>query len=691
MKSSRSIASILKDNIFTLFNVILTIVALVVLTTGEIQQCLFMFIIVINSAIGIATEFKAKRTLDKLKLLIDQKYHTIRKDSQGIEEVLEITASEIKKGDIIKLTVGSQVPVDGKVLQGNAELNESILTGESINVNKKIGDKLMSGTLVVVGECEIEALSSHSDSYATKLTAAAKQFKIASSDLRDGINKILKYVSFGIIPVSLLMIWTQMRQVGGIEVAFSNGEWRAAILSTAASVVGMVPEGLVLLTSLNFALSAIRLAKINVLVTELNSVETLARVNELILDKTGTITDGTIEVLEIQNSTPELLSILYQLTLLPGGTATSDSIKNYLQSRELKNIKVIDSHSFDSAKKYSSITIEDQNKEPIEYKMGAPEYIAPQVDVSKWTKQGLRTLVMKSNKTSDPILIILCREKIRAEAKDIIAYFKKSGVNVQVVSGDNPTTVNSIAKEVGIETVVGRAKPETKLEIVRKLQSEGKVVAMTGDGVNDVLALKEADLGIAVGNAAPAAKAVANIVLIDSDFSKLPKVVNQGRHVMANMERVASLFLVKTFYSITLSLATILFQIKYPFMPIHLTAVSALCIGIPGFFIGLQPSNDPYRKGFLKRVLKFSLPYGILVAACVLIISKVFQQYQPTAAVIILFVLSFIVIAIKARPLLSYKNNTLLPTWRLIMLIILILITIAGFLIPWTATFFRLY
>ncbi|GHT81984.1 haloacid dehalogenase [Actinomycetota bacterium] len=666
----------------------LAVVALFVLTTGELRQALFMLIIVINAGIGIVTEVKAKITLDKLQLLIKEHYIVLRNPNPDTTlnytdfQRCELLANELQVDDVVNLSAGSQIPADGVVIEGDIEVNESALTGESHNISKVVGAHLMSGTSVVVGHCLMRVEAAGEDAYVMQLSKTAKKFKMASSDLRDGINKILKYISFGIIPVAVGLVLTQAHEVGGLQSAWETGEWRGAVLAAAAGIVGMIPEGLVLLTSLNFALAAIILARQNVLVAELNSVETLARVDELVLDKTGTITDGTVEVVSIIPTptlgevTSDILIPLHKLVTLPGGTTTSEAIGRFLNQKNIdsNNLKVQEEHSFDSAKKCSSITVEG-----VVYQMGAPEIIAPDLDVRQYTNQGLRVLTM--TKDSKAVLVIICREHIRENAAAIVEYFKQSGVNVQIVSGDNEATVRQIGSIVGIDKVVGRAKPETKLEIVRQLQANGKVVAMTGDGVNDILALKEADLGIAMQNAAPASKMIANIVLLDSDFGNLPAVVGQGRRVIANIERVASLFLVKTVYSILLSLITIVLQMPYPFTPIQQSLVSALCIGIPAFFLALPPNNTVYRKGFLRRVLRFSVPFGAAAAVLVIITANLFPAIYPAGQVVVLAVCSFVVLALKSKPLLS---------WRGLMLAVLVILFVLPFFFPFTADFFNL-
>jgi cation-transporting ATPase E len=665
------VGNILRDNILTLFNVMLAIVAFFVLITGVFQQALFIVIIIINSGIGIVTELKAKSTLDKLQLLVQERYQVLRNAQQ-----MTLMAHQLEEGDAVSLSAGSQIPADGVLVEGDVEVNESALTGESTNVLKRAGDEVLSGTTVVVGSCRMRAEKVGNDAFVMKLSSAAKEFRLANSDLRDGINKILKYISFGIVPVAVLLVWTNVSEHGGIETALQTGSWRDAILSASAGIIGMIPEGLVLLTSLNFALATILLAEENVLVAELNSVETLARVDELILDKTGTITDGTVEVLELVDANYDDLVALKALVSLPGGTATSDAIGSFIAANfeDIPATEVDDSHPFDSAKKFSSVVIAG-----VEYRLGAPDILCPEMDVTKWTSGGLRVLSVTSGGRNTALVV--CRERIRENARRIIEYFKSSGVHVQICSGDAQSTVEEIGKEVGVLDVIGRAKPETKLNLVRSLQAAGKVVAMTGDGVNDILALKEADLGIAMGNAAPASKQIANIVLLDSDFGKLPAVVAQGRRVIANIERVASLFLVKTTYSVLLSFSTILLHQNYPFTPIHLSLISALCIGIPAFFLALPPNNTAYRSGFLVRVMKFSVPFGAVCAIIVLLSGYFLAGYAPVAQVAILGFLSFIVVAVKSRPLLS---------WRGIMLLVLVASFVACFYTPFLAAFFSL-
>lgn len=671
--TSRSLKSILFENLFTLFNIMLAIIAAFVISTGSYKDCLFVGVIVVNCIIGIVTELKAKKQLDSLAIIASDQYMICSKDNKYCSD------DEIESDDIVYFKAGQQFPIDGVVVAFEAFVDESIMTGESNLIQKKVGDEILSGSILISGDLKVLVTKTMRESQAYQMNNAAKTFKLANSDLRDGINKILKIISFAIVPIALLLVFTQLH----IGVMFND-----AILQASAGIIGMIPEGLVLLTSVNFAISAIILAKKKVLVTELNSVETLARITDLILDKTGTITDGSMAVEKItdlegrQFDDIDALEALYQLAILPGSNKTSEAIGKYILDNFTKDIRInceIDEYeSFSSANKYSSITINNHK-----YILGAPDILL--TDVAQYilneTQTGKRVLVLICD--NKPICAIICKEKIRKNAKDIIGKFIKSGVNVQIVSGDSDRTVKAIAADLGISEscVVSRATPDTKLKIVKSLQKNGRIVAMTGDGINDILALKEADIGIAMKNAAPSSKAVANLVLLNNDFAVMPDIVAQGRRVIANIERVASLFLVKTFYCVTLTILTVAFQTNYPFFPRHLTLVSALTIGIPAFFLALPKNNTPYASGFLKRVLSFSLPFGILIAVLVQFSNQMFANYQPLLNVLVLISMAFVVLLFKCRPLKS---------WRILLWLILVLVAVAIFVIPFTKDFFEL-
>ncbi|MDR2082843.1 MAG: HAD-IC family P-type ATPase [Candidatus Ancillula trichonymphae] len=677
-KTSRSVVSILRENIFTLFNFMLFALGVLVLLTRSYKDLLFLVVIVANIAIGVTTEVKAKRALDKLQILISAKYRA----SNLLEELVKrpeqaqmVEMEDLQKGQFIVLSAGDQVPADCKIVHGEAEVDESMLTGESHSIFKKSGDEVLSGTTVVSGQMIGQIDEIGANAKVAKLTESAKVFKLAHSDLRAGVNTILKWISIAIIPALALLILTQFYLNHDITTFES---WSRGILRISAGAIGMIPEGLVLLTSMNFALAVLILSKKNVLVTELNSVETLARVNEIILDKTGTITDGTVVVSEItavdviDAETSEVaFTGLRTVANLPGGTKTSDAILDYLDDRGFSKAftdeQVVEKSSFSSVNKSSSVAVKclhNGREVLVHFILGAPEillnsseqqFVRAQEIVNVAAKNGCRMLVfVQTAEDKTTVFVIKAQEHIRKSAKEIINYFQNSGVRVQIVSGDSENTVRYIGEQVGVTEVIGRALPETKLEVVQKLQDAGKVVAMTGDGVNDILALKNADLGIVIANAAPACKAVANLVLVDSDFGHLPAVLAQGRRIIANIERVASLFLVKTFYSIGLTVLTIATNGVYPFYPRHLTVVSALTIGLPAFLLSLGPNNQKYKPGFLRCVLKFSVPWGIAIA--LLVESVWITTHDQNNSLVVLSVMAFVVLMIKARPLFSWRG-----------------------------------
>jgi cation-transporting ATPase E len=655
-----------------------------------------MLIIVANIIIGITTEIKAKRALDKLQILVTAKYRVsnlLEVLTKQPESANVVEMEDLIKGQFVILSSGDQVPADCKIVHGEAGVDESMLTGESHSISKKLGDEILSGTTVISGQVigEIEEIGANSK--VAKLTESAKVFKLAHSDLRSGVNTILKWISIGIIPTLILLVFTQF------DTTTYEG-WSRGILRTSAGAIGMIPEGLVLLISMNFALAALILSKKNVLVTELNSVETLARVNEIILDKTGTITDGSVVVSSITAVGDAKIcefafTGLRTVALLPGGTKTSDAIIEYLDNNGFSNAfadhQIEKKNSFSSVHKSSSVVVKYMhNGEEVyaEFVLGAPEmllnsssaqFVKAREIVDEAAQNGCRVLVflqIVADKTA--VFVVKAQEHIRESAKEIIQYFQDSGVHVQIVSGDSENTVRYIGQQVGVTDIIGRALPETKLEVVQKLQDDGKVVAMTGDGVNDILALKNADLGIVVANAAPACKTVANLVLVDSDFSHLPAVLGQGRRIIANIERVASLFLVKTFYSIGLTAFTIATDGVYPFYPRHLTVVSALTIGLPALLLSLGRNNQKYKPGFLKRVLKFSVPWGIAIAVIVKLVWSI--TASQVYSLIALFILSFVVLIVKSRPLFSWRGIVVILVAISFVLFVLLDVKVYNFL-----------
>ncbi|PJI85696.1 HAD-IC family P-type ATPase [Luteimicrobium subarcticum] len=743
--TSRSLAAILRANVFTLFNLILTVAAVLVLITGSWPDAVFAGVMVVNAAIGVVTEYRAKRTLDHLSLLSAAPARVVRDAGTGPTEA-EIPLQQLVEDDVLLLATGDQVPADGVVLRSTGlEIDESVLTGESQPVHKHPEDPVLSGTAVVAGTASVRLTAVGEESYAHRIAAEAKKFSVAPSELRDGINRVLRVVSFGIIPIAVLLAWAQVRATGGWSDSISSGAWRDAVVAGVAGVIGMVPEGLVLLTSLNFALAALLLARQNVLVQELQAVEVLARVDVLCLDKTGTLTDGTVGLARrdlVGAGSPAdgpdgiaprhraALGVLAALAVAPDANATARAAGDGIDAADLAD--VLETVPFSSARKWSAVRTADGA-----YVFGAPEILlagrddAPATDVLASVRDaaadGSRVVLLAAAPAGlpatdaplpgdlDPLVVCVLGEHVRPDAAQTLAYFHAQGVRTVVISGDNPTTVAAIAASVGssgpdaapdpgfdardlpddaealadvLDThgVYGRVRPEQKRAMVHALQARGHVVAMTGDGVNDALALKDADLGIAMGSGAAATKAVARIVLVDGRFATLPGVVAQGRRVMANMERVAGLFLTKTTYAALLAVAVVLIAVPYPFLPRHLTLISSLTIGIPAFFLALPPNDTRYRPGFLPRVLTYAVPSGLVAGAGVLVAYLVVRDRLGTtdarsAATLVLLGLALWVLGIAARP---WRG------WRGWLVVALGLAGAGAFALPVTRRFFAL-
>ena len=753
--TSRSVQDIVRANVFTLFNGIIFAAMVLVLITGSWRDAVFGFVIIINTGIGIVTELRAKRTLDKLSILVASEF-LVHRDGRDVE----VPHNEIVLDDLLWIRAGEQVPADGQIIQTwGLELDESMLTGESRTVRHKVGEQVYSGATAVSGMALVKVNAVGSHSYAATLTAQAKVYKKTVSDLNKGINTILKFMTFLVVPLCILLILSQIHTVGGWGTALSTGEWRQAVVSAVAGVVGMIPEGLVLLTSLNFAVAAMRLARHNTLVQELESVETLARVDALNLDKTGTITDGGIAfnrlvMLDSANAAAEQAATqaLYDCCNEEQPNGTGQAVLAGLKAQGYGAGAVESRVPFSSARKWSAV-----RKSGETWYMGAPEVIISALEgdyssvlqqVNEYANDGNRVLLVARSTAplsprsglrdavegvnvsdgpqldvqAEPVALVLCSEKIREDAERTLAWFREQGVRCRVISGDNPVTVGAIARRVKLTgdhepvamdarelpedvnelarvlenvDVLGRVLPDQKKAIVQALHTQNHVVAMTGDGVNDALAIKEADLGIAMGNAAPATKAVAQVVLVDSKFSHLPDVVARGRQVMANMERVASLFLVKTVYSALISLGVVLTQIPYPYLPRHITYIGALTIGMPAFILALAPNTRRYIPGFLKRVVTFALPGGIATALSVLLAAWVLppvmgwnvtgdaadlSALRATSA-IILFAMGVFVLARVARPL----NG-----WRGVLVAVFAAAGVIGAFVPFVANFFAL-
>jgi len=689
-RTSRTLTEIVRANVFTRFNAILGTMLALILVFGSPADGLFGFVLVFNALIGIVQEYRAKRTLDQLAVLSAPVARVVRDG-----RVAEIPVEAVVLDDLLELRTGDQVPADGSVHEADGlELDESLLTGESDPILKHADDPVLSGAIVVAGRGRVQATAVGDAAYARRLAAEARRFTVTHSELVAGINVILKYVTWVLVVVGPLLFFRQLQDEN-----LSN-----AVSGAVAGVVGMVPEGLVLLTSIAFGLAAVTLARRKVLVQELPAVEGLARVDVVCLDKTGTLTEGIVEFDRIELlAVPDADLVAAALGALnhdEGGNATQEAIAGAFPA---PSGWVRDGFiPFSSARKWSAASYTDHGS----WVLGAPEMVW--LDGSDPVRQQADELAATGNRVlllarGGPIsgeelppdleaaALVLLEEKVRPDAAETLAYFHAQGVTLKVISGDNPRTVGAVARRVGLpdvgepvdarelpedideladvlerHSVFGRVTPHQKRAMVKALQSRGHVVAMTGDGVNDALALKDADIGVAMGSGAAATRAVAQLVLLDSKFSTLPGVVAEGRRVIANIERVSNLFLTKTTYAALLAILTVIIGWPYPFLPRHLTIVSALTIGIPAFFLAFAPSNERYVPGFVRRVLRFAIPAGVIIATAVAITYTVARaedigtREARTMATVVLMVLGLYVLGMLARPLTRYRTVLLL-------------------------------
>jgi len=622
---------IIKDNVFTIFNIVNFFLACMVLTTGSYKNLLFMGGIICNTIISIFQELRSKKVLDKLQVVNESKVCTIR---DGKEEKLSINS--IVLDDVIKLELGNQIVVDSIILDGEVEVNESFITGEADTVYKKKGDMLLSGSFIVSGNCYAKVEHIGMDNYTAKISANTKKIKNNSSEIMRSLNKIITTVSFLIIPLGVLLYYKQLSLPGNTT--------NEAILNTVAALIGMIPEGLVLLTSTVLAVGVIRLARRKVLVQDLYCIEALARVDTICLDKTGTITEGIMEVVDVIDLDKEydskeiLANINYQLN---ENNPTGIALNNKFGKKN--NFKIKKKIPFSSAKKYSGCEFENGK-----FLVGAPEFILGdkikkyKKELDKYIKEYRVIALVKDDKI---ISLLLLQDIVRKEAKATLDFFKSQGVKVKIISGDNPNTVYNIALKAGLDKnskmidarelttdeeifenienydVFGRVSPEQKRKFILALQRHGHSVAMTGDGVNDVLALKEADCSVAMASGTDAAKNVSQLVLLDSNFASMPYIVDEGRRSVNNIQRSASLFLVKTIYASVLSFIFIFLNSPYPFIPIQLTLTSVLTVGIPSVILGLEPNHNIIRGKFLHNVLVKAVPFSISIIVGVLLVN----------------------------------------------------------------------
>jgi cation-transporting P-type ATPase E len=683
---TRTVAQIVRANIFTRFNAILGAMLVVILVVGPVQDALFGFVLVANALIGIVQELRAKRTLDRLTVLTAPRARVVRD-----EQVAEVAVGEVVLDDVLDVAAGAEIVVDGVVVASDSmEADESLLTGESDTVDKVAGDEVLSGSFVAAGSGRYRATKVGADAYAAQLAHDARRFTLASSELRSGIDRILTYVTFAIVPTAALLFVSQLR---------ANSDWREAVSGAVAGTVAMVPEGLVLLTSLAFGVAAVRLARRRVLVQELQAVEGLARIDVLCIDKTGTLTQGVlsvadVEVLASQTEAPveEALSALARSATSPNATTLAIRERSESDPGWLVHAAV----PFSSARRWSGAEFEGRGA----WLLGAPDVLMASIDghddvrarVGALAELGRRVVLLARAAALDeddlppdvnPVALVILADQPRPEAADTLRYFAEQNVTVRVISGDDPRTVGAIARELGLSDaddpvdartlseeagelgtlledhgVFGRVTPQQKRAMVRALQSKGHTVAMTGDGVNDALALKDADIGVAMGSGSDATRAVAQIVLLDSNFDSLPPVVAEGRRVLGNIERTSGLYLNKTVYAMLISLAIGVLGFVFPFLPRHLTLIGALTIGIPSFFLALAPNTERFRPGFVNRVLRFAIPTGTLAAIATLLAYSLARNEAgvtlveaQTTALMVLTWIGFLVLTILAAPL----------------------------------------
>lgn len=636
---TKSIPRIFADNICTLFNLINIILAVAVLLVGSYKNLLFMLVILANIAIGIFQEIRAKRTVDRLSIINQAKIKAVRNG-----KVQEIAINDIVLDDVIELSSGNQVPTDCVVLTSEVDVNESLLTGESEPIHKKPGDTLLSGSFIVSGKCRCRAEHIGSDNYASTVFSGAKYVKKVNSEIMRTLNKIIKMISIAIFPIGILLSLNQYFQ--------NSGNIPDTVTHVVAALVGMIPEGLILLTSTVLAVGVIRLSKHNVLVQELYCIETLARVDVLCLDKTGTITEGHMVIhkaVPINGTTDkELADALNSLTAsLSDDNPTYNAVKLKYSGKDGKLAEKI--HPFSSAKKWSGAYFGKDGS----LVLGAAEFIFRDIipesanEIIKKYSGGYRVLAVAHSDNNfngedlpdnlKPIGILVIKDKVRNSAHDTLEFFASQGVELKIISGDNVHTVASIAKEAGLKnydkyidastlktdeeikeailkySVFSRVTPDQKKAFVLALKEAGHTVAMTGDGVNDVLALKEADCSVAMASGSDAARNVSQLVLMDSDFSSMPKVVAEGRRSINNIQRSASLFIVKTIYSSILSVLFVLLPFSYPIEPIQMTLVSAFAIGLPSFVLALEPNHERVKGNFFINVLSRALPGALVV------------------------------------------------------------------------------
>ncbi|MCX4233592.1 HAD-IC family P-type ATPase [Streptomyces sp. NPDC020707] len=727
VRSSRTTADIVRANVFTRFNAIIGVLWLIMLFVAPFQDSLFGYVILANTGIGIIQELRAKKTLDSLAV-IGESRPTVRRDGTATS----VGTSEIVLGDLIEIGPGDKIAVDGECAEADGlEIDESLLTGEADPVVKRPGDPVMSGSFVVAGGGAFTATKVGREAYAAQLAEEASRFTLVHSELRTGISTILKYVTWMLIPAAIGLAVTQL--------VSKDNDFKDSIARAVGGIVPMVPEGLVLLTSVAFAIGVVRLGRKQCLVQELPAIEGLARVDTVCLDKTGTLTEGGMDVTELRPLGDLDGDEAYVREVL-GALGASDPRPNAsLQAivdayPDSGNWRREGALPFSSARKYSGASFDEgeggDEGRVTTWLLGAPDVLLADDDpvlaeTEQLNEQGLRVLLLaravrdlddpRVQDGARPAALVVLEQRLRPDAADTLRYFDEQDVRAKVISGDNAVSVGAVAAKLGLPgasatvdarrlpaereemaealdrgSVFGRVTPQQKREMVGALQSRGHTVAMTGDGVNDVLALKDADIGVAMGSGSEATKAVAQIVLLNNSFATLPSVVAEGRRVIGNITRVATLFLVKTVYSVLLAVLVVCFQVEYPFLPRHLTLLSTLTIGVPAFFLALAPNKERARPHFVRRVMRYSIPGGVVAGLATFTTYLLARHHysgegaldaETSAATLTLFLVSMWVLAIIARPY---------TWWRVCLVAAMGLGFLLVLVVPWLQSFFAL-
>ncbi|MER7702036.1 HAD-IC family P-type ATPase [Kitasatospora sp. NPDC097605] len=733
VRSSRSTREIVRANVFTRFNAIIGVMFAIILVVGPLQDGLFGLVIVANTAIGIVQELRAKKTLDSLAL-IGEARPQVRRDGAA----QQVAVGEIVLDDTVLLGIGDKVIVDGEVTEADGlEIDESLLTGEPDPVLKHPGDHVMSGSFVVAGAGAFTATKVGREAYAAQLAEEASRFTLVKSELRSGIDSILRFITWLLVPTAIGLIISQL--------AVEGRDWREAVRRMIAGIVPMVPEGLVLLTSVAFAIGVVRLGRKQCLVQELPAIEGLARVDTVCLDKTGTLTEGGMDVVDLRivgggepddpddgtlkETVRQALGVMAGADARPNPSmqAVIDAYGDGSEERR-DGWRVIEAMPFSSARKWSGVQLLEPRGDEASWLLGAPDVLLPSghpalAEVDELGAQGLRVLLLGRTPVPldapdpaaglRPLALVVLQQRLREDAAETLRYFEGQRVEAKVISGDAAVSVGAVAAHLGLPgaghpvdartlpaepkafadtaehtTVFGRVTPQQKRQLVGALQSRGRTVAMTGDGVNDVLALKDADIGVAMGSGSDATKAVAQIVLLNNSFAVMPSVVAEGRRVIGNIERVAGLFLVKTVYSVLLALLVIFTHSPYPFLPRHSTVLSTLTIGVPAFFLALAPNNERARTGFVRRVLRLAVPGGLIAGTATFTAYALARANHATelksdtsVATLTLFLVAIWVLAIVARP---YN------WWRLLLIGTMCGAFALVLTVPWLSDFFEL-